>query len=105
MKVPLHPLANASRSIIKPVNVESPEAVGPATATDDSTTGHMLNSAHEHPAQPPPLADAPEAKADDPYAGGDRRHQNRRGSLQQTTLDTRKEGMDRRLQSRINLKV
>jgi hypothetical protein len=106
MKAPLHPLINSSRSIIQPVTTHGPEPVGQAAAADDSSKTLMAGSERDHRAPPPPLQEAVEAEGNAvPYSGGDRRYKNRRHSSQTTTLDTRKEGMDRRKKGRISLKV
>jgi hypothetical protein len=45
------------------------------------------------------------ASDDTPYAGEERRKQERRRDERPTTLDTRKDGLDRRVAGRISVKV
>ena len=105
MKARLQSLISSSLSIVKPGPTRNPEPVGPAAAVGDGTTAPMTGSGHEKE----PLPTVPElAKGEagqDPYVGDDRRKKNRRNCALPTILDTRKDGMERRKQGRISLKV
>jgi hypothetical protein len=106
VKARLQSLISTGLSIVKPGPARSPEAVGPAAAVGDGTTAPMTGSG-QHEKEPLPTVPEP-AKGEagqDPYVGDDRRKKNRRRGALPTTLDTRKDGMERRKQGRISLKV
>lgn len=82
----------------------NPDSVGQVVSMGDATSAPARSSQQQvtqaavykaiQKADPPPL-----------YTGEDRRKNDRRKSALTTTLDTRKQGIDRRKTGRISLKV
>jgi hypothetical protein len=105
VKARLQSLISTGLSIVKPGPARSPEAVGPAAAVGDGTTAPMTGSGHERELLPTEPEPAEGDGGQSPYMGDDRRKKNRRRGALPTTLDTRKDGMERRKQGRISLKV
>jgi hypothetical protein len=81
----------------------NPDAVGQVAAAGDATGAPRRNPEAE--TLPRFRAVARQYEFVPPYTGEDRRRKERRASTLPTTLDTRKSGPDRRLASRISLKV